>query len=110
MQILSLQARAALNQLAAKAHAAAAAFQTRLAGLTNGQEPTAAPIMMDGAALEAEQSAAASAAAELAAARAEVEEEQQALAGAERAAAEAARLLHVHMCAANSVDLSRLPT
>jgi hypothetical protein len=86
-----------VNQLATKAQAAAAAFQARLAGLTNGAEPAAAPLM-DGAALEADRSAAASAAAELAAARAEVEEQQQSLAGAERAAAEAARLLHVHMC------------
>ena len=90
-----------VNELAVKAQHAAAAFQARLAGVVaNGAEPAASPVMMmGGAALEAERSTAAAAAAELAAARAEVEEQQQALNGAERAAAEAARLLHAHMCA-----------
>ena len=95
------QGRAVVNELAAKAQHAAAAFQARLAGvMSNGAEHAAAPVMMmGGAVLEAERSTAAAAAAELAAARAEMEEQQQALNGAERAAAEAARLLHAHMCA-----------
>jgi len=95
-----------VSELAAKAQHAAAAFQARLAGvMSNGAEPAGpAPVMMMGAAaLEAERSTAAAAAAELAAAQAEMEEQQQALNGAERAATEAARLLHAHMCAIAAV-------